>query len=65
MNRDGWNTLVIRAVGDHLVISLNGKKVADVHDDTSDRGKIGFQVHAGKEFENMKMLVRHIAIRPL
>ncbi len=65
LNRDGWNTLIIRAVGDHLVIFLNGKKVADVHDDTTDRGKIGFQVHAGKVFENMKILVRMIAIREL
>jgi hypothetical protein len=38
------------------------KKVADVHDDTTDTGKIGFQVHPGDEFKNMKIIVRSIAI---
>ncbi len=63
VNRDGWNTFLIRALGDHVTIFLNDKKVADVHDTTTDRGKIGFQVHAGEEFKNMKMSVRSIAIR--
>ncbi len=65
VKRDGWNTFFIRAEGDHVVIFLNRKKVADVHDDTTDHGTIGFQVHPGKEFENMKILVRTIAIREL
>jgi len=65
LNRDDWNTFFIIAKGDHLGIILNRGMVGDVHDDTSDRGKIGFQVHAGEEFKNMKILVRNIAIRPL
>ena len=65
VNRDGWNTFWIVAKGDHLLIFYNDKKVADVHDDTTDQGKIGFQVHAGDEFKNMKMLVRQIALWPL
>jgi len=65
VNKEGWNTFLIGAIGDHLLIFLNDKKVADVHDNTTDRGKIGFQVHAGDEFKNMKILVRSIAILEL
>jgi len=65
VNREGWNTFMIVAKGNHLAVVLNDKKVADVHDDTSGQGKIGFQVHAGEEFKNMKILVRCIAIAPL
>ncbi len=65
VNRDGWNNFFIVARGSNLLIFLNGKKVADVQDNTSDQGKIGFQVHPGKEFEKMKIIVRNIDIRPL
>ncbi|NQT81819.1 DUF1080 domain-containing protein [bacterium] len=64
VDKQGWNTFFILAYNDHLVIFLNDKKVADVTDDTTDNGKIGFQVHAGDEFKNMKMLVRSITIFP-
>lgn len=63
--RDGWNTLVIRAKGDHQQITLNGKLVADVHDDTSDHGRIGFQVHPGKEFAKMRIIVKSVRIKRL
>ena len=36
VNREGWNTIKIRAQGDHLQIWLNDRQVADVHD-TDDR----------------------------
>jgi len=65
VKKEGWNTFIIYTYGDHVVIFLNDRKVADVHDTTTDSGKIGFQVHAGKEFEKMKITVRNIAIRPL
>jgi hypothetical protein len=65
VNREGWNTFLIWATGNHLLIFLNDRKVADVRDDTTDGGKIGFQVHAGKEFENMKIVVRSIGILEL
>jgi type 1 glutamine amidotransferase len=65
VNKEGWNTFIIYAQGDHVVIFLNDKKVADVHDTTTDSGKIGFQVHPGDEFKKMKILVRSIAIHEL
>jgi hypothetical protein len=65
VNKEGWNSFLIRAKGDHIVIEFNGKKVADVRDTTTDQGKIGFQVHPGEEFKNMKIIVRSIALRPL
>lgn len=63
VNREGWNTLVIRAVGNRHVVFLNGKKVADVHDNTSDHGRIGFQIHAGAQFEKMRVLIKAASIR--
>ena len=64
-NRDGWNTIKVRAEGDHLQVWLNGQQTADVHDTTSDSGKIGFQVHPGAEFGPMKIIVREVLIKEL
>jgi len=61
-NRDGWNTIRVRAQGDHLQIWLNGRLTADVHDTTTDSGKIGFQVHPGAEFGPMKIVVREMTL---
>ncbi len=65
IDREGWNTMVIRAVGNRQVIFLNGKKVVDVRADVSDHGRIGFQVHPGDEFGKMQIIVRDMAIRPM
>lgn len=63
VRRDDWNTMRIRAQGNHHQIWLNGTQVADVKDDTSDRGRIGFQIHAGDEFEKMKLYVKEVTIQ--
>ena len=65
VDREGWNTISVRADGRRLQVWLNGTQVADVQDDTSDSGKIGFQVHPGKEFGKMKIAVREILVQPL
>jgi hypothetical protein len=65
VNREGWNTIKVRAEGDHLQIWLNGRQVADVHDSTTDSGKLGFQVHPGAEFGPMKIVVRELLLKPL
>ena len=46
-------------------IWLNGRQVADVQDDATDSGKIGFQVHPGEEFGPMKIIVREMLLKPL
>jgi len=63
--KDDWNTLVIRAQGDHLVVTLNGVITGDVHENSFAKGKIGFQVHPGDEFKSMKITVREMKIREL
>jgi hypothetical protein len=63
--KDDWNTMKVRAQGDHLVITLNDKVTADVHDSSYAKGRIGFQVHPGEEFKDMKITVRKIALRKL
>jgi hypothetical protein len=65
VNREGWNTIKIRCEGDRSQIWLNGRQVADVHDDTSASGRIGFQVHPGKEFGPMKIIVRDVLVKGL
>lgn len=65
VKRDDWNTMGIKAQGDHLIISLNGKVTGDVHEASFATGKIGFQVHPGAEFKDMKITVKEISIRPL
>lgn len=65
VNREGWNTIKVRAQSDHIQIWINGHQVADVHDDTTESGKIGFQVHPGKEFGPMKIVVRELLLKPL
>jgi hypothetical protein len=65
VNRDDWNTIVVRAKGDHLQVWLNGHKTADVNEGTTDSGKIGFQVHPGAKFGPMKIVVRELTLRPL
>jgi uncharacterized protein len=65
VNRDGWNTIVVRAAGKRQVVFLNGTKTADVYDDTSDHGRIGFQVHPGAEFGPMRIFIKDVSIRPL
>lgn len=65
VNREGWNTIKVRAEGDHLQVWLNGKQVGDVHEGSTDSGKIGFQVHPGAEFGPMKIAVKEILIKEL
>jgi len=65
VNRDGWNITRIRAKGRHVQIWLNDTKVADVQDDTTDHGRIGFQVHPGAEFGPMKIEIQELLVRPL
>lgn len=65
VDREGWNTMRVRAEADHIQVWLNGRKVADVHDKTSDAGRIGFQVHPGDQFGPMKIIVREVLLKAL
>jgi hypothetical protein len=66
VRKDDWNRLRIRAMGDLIVIVLNGKEVVRVNDATvRQAGRIGVQVHTGKQFEDMKISVRNFRLRPL
>ena len=65
VDRDGWNTIEVRAEGDHIQTWINDHKIADVHDGATDTGKIGFQIHPGDQFGKMKVVVREILIKEL
>lgn len=62
VNREGWNTYRIRAVGDHVQTWLNGKLCVDLRDpDGAKRGVTGLQIHSGGpmevRFRNFKLNV--------
>ena len=63
--RDGWNDGQIYANGDHLILWLNGKKVGECRDTTHTTGLIGFQIHGGGGFKNMKVMLKRMEIRTL
>jgi len=65
VNREGWNTIKVRAEGEHLQVWINGHQTADVRDDTTDSGKIGFQIHPGDEFGPMKIVIKEMRLKPL
>jgi hypothetical protein len=66
VNRDGWNQMRIRAMGEELTIEQNGKRVVQTRDKTfPGPGSVGIQLHAGKSFEGMEIHVRKMRIRSL
>jgi hypothetical protein len=65
VNRKGWNTMKVRAQGDHIQVWINGHQVADLHDDASDSGNIGIEVYPGKQFKHMKIVVRELLLKVL
>ncbi|MBN2451050.1 MAG: DUF1080 domain-containing protein [Lentisphaeria bacterium] len=64
-NRDGWNEAVIRARGDEITLWLNGTEVGYCRDTTSQRGRVGIQVHGGDGFKGMVAAFRRLEVRPL
>lgn len=62
LKKDGWNAYVIRAVGNHITLSINGLKTVDYtekDDKIARKGIIALQIHAGPpmriEFRNIRI----------
>lgn len=64
-NRDDWNEGQVYANGDHMVFWLNGRKLGEVDDTRSAKGRIGVQVHGGDGFKGMQIILKKIELRPL
>lgn len=50
LNKNGWNSYIIRVKGDHHELYINGVKTADYVEKDAEipsKGVIGFQVHGG------------------
>ena len=61
-----WNTYVITAKGDHMVVMLNGVKTADVHHSRNKNGVIGLQYAPGtKKDSGLPIKFRNVQIRRL
>ena len=44
-----WNTMKVKALGQDITVWLNGQKMSEIQFDRSDKGKLGFQLHAGED----------------
>ena len=64
-NRDDCNEARIWAVGDRIIMWLNGKRVSDCTDKTLAKGRIGIQVHGGNDFKGMEIVIKRLEVRPL
>lgn len=62
LKTDDWNEMTIDAHGDHVVVSVNGTKTAELKNDPSRReGHFALQMHAGCE---MTVYFKDIEIKP-
>jgi hypothetical protein len=58
-----WNKMSVRAEKGHIVVTLNGKKTAELFNDPGrSQGHIALQLHGGMD---MHVLFKEIAIREL
>ncbi len=57
LDKDGWNTLDIMAIGDHLKVLINGHKVAETHSRRSRSGHIGLSADDSKavRYRNIRL----------
>lgn len=58
-----WNTMTVRADGDHITVHVNGKKTAELFDDPGrKKGHIALQLHGSMD---MHVLFKSVRIREL
>ncbi|HEX8200269.1 MAG TPA: family 16 glycoside hydrolase [Isosphaeraceae bacterium] len=65
LKKDGWNEYVIRAMGDHITLALNGVTSVDYREPDrgiAREGRIAVQIHAGGP---MEVQFKDILIQPL
>jgi hypothetical protein len=66
VRKDGWNRLRMSAIGEEIVIVLNGRTVVKARDNLFRKpGSIGIQVHPGEQYKSMEIRVRKIRLRPV
>jgi hypothetical protein len=58
-----WNTMVVRANGDHIIVHVNGKKTAELFNDPGrKKGHIALQLHGSMD---MHVLFKSVRIKEL
>jgi hypothetical protein len=61
-----WNTIRVKAIGNRIETWVNGVQTADLRDDVSRSGFIGFQVHnVGSLTDKLEVRWRNVRIRDL
>ncbi len=63
LKKDDWNEAQITAKGSHIIAKLNGKLVGEFDDAQYATGAIGFQVHAGDRYRNMKIMIKEAKLK--
>ena len=59
LDRQGWNDYEISALGDHIMLFINGMKTVDIRDNRTAKGILALQVHSG---QNIRLRWRNIRI---
>jgi len=64
LKRDGWNSYIIRCIGNHHELYINGVKTVDYYekDEVPHKGVIGIQLHSGGK---AKIEFKHVTITEL
>lgn len=67
LQRDGWNRAMICCIGDQLFTAVNGRVavVAEPRRARSRRGRIGFQMHGGRENAETVVEFKDIYVAPV
>jgi len=63
VRKDDWNTIWVRADGTYIEVKVNDVETAVFEDTRYSVGAIGFQVHGGKQFEDMKIIIKEAKIK--
>jgi hypothetical protein len=60
----GWNKLQIEADGDHILVSVNGKEVAETFARRSMQGAIALQAPAGGDYPEVRFRKMQLSVLP-
>ncbi len=62
---NNWNRYDVRAVGDRIVVRLNGRELLDVNDSSHPTGVIGLQYNEDKPIEFRNIKLKPLGLSPL
>ncbi len=65
VDREGWNTLSVRAEGDRIQVWLNGEEIGVVRVTGPAKGKIGLYIEGQPTYKSTELQIREVQIQRL